>query len=312
MDKHRKLATSGVALLLFLAATMAHYTVAPGDTLSEIAAEHGVTVSALASANGITNADRIYVGQSIAIPGAADVPTASLEHIVSPGESLALIAAMYKTTSDTIAALNGITNPNIIYVGTRLIVSGQAPTAPEVGSSGGTHVVTLGETLSEIAAKYGVTTKNLGETNSLSNLNFLKVGQLLSVPSVKTFFCPVPGGSFFNDWGFPRSGGRYHEGNDLFAPRGTPVVAPVSGFVHDVVGTIGGNQFRLDGDDGNRYIGTHMDSFGASGHVRAGEVIGYVGDSGNALGSSPHLHFEIHLGGTTPTNPYPLISGVCG
>src|SRR3546814_10620424 len=77
-----------------------------------------------------------------------------------------------------------------------------------------------------------------------------------------------------NDWGFPRSGGRFHEGNDLFAPRGTPFVAVVSGTVVQTTGRIGGKQVKLAGDDGVSYYGTHLDGFGASGRVNAGDVIG--------------------------------------
>lgn len=116
---------------------------------------------------------------------------------------------------------------------------------------------------------------------------------------------------FLQRLGIPRSGGRFHEGNDLFAPRGTPVVASVAGTVYHIVGSIGGKQYRLDGDDGNRYIGTHMEAFGVDGRVSAGDVIGYVGDSGNALGSSPHLHFEIQINRTTSINPYPILLEAC-
>ena len=96
--------------------------------------------------------------------------------------------------------------------------------------------------------------------------------------------CPVPGSNFANDWGFPRSGGRAHSGTDMFAPRGTPILAPVAGVVSFGTGTIGGRQFRMAGDDGTTYIGSHMDAFGASGRVSAGTVIGYVGNTGNAAG----------------------------
>ena len=90
-----------------------------------------------------------------------------------------------------------------------------------------------------------------------------------------------------NDWGFPRSGGRFHEGNDLFAPRGTPGRghrrrAPWS----QTTGRIGGNQVKLSGDDGVSYYYTHLDRFGASGRVDAGTVIGYVGSTGNAAGGA--------------------------
>ncbi len=114
-----------------------------------------------------------------------------------------------------------------------------------------------------------------------------------------------------NDWGFPRTGGRFHEGNDLFAPRGTPFIAPVSGTVVRKVGKIGGNQVKLMGDNGVGYYGTHLDRFGKSGRVAAGEAIGYVGNTGNARGTATHLHFEIHPGGGAAVNPYPTIARVC-
>jgi murein DD-endopeptidase MepM/ murein hydrolase activator NlpD len=84
-------------------------------------------------------------------------------------------------------------------------------------------------------------------------------------------------------------------------------VASVSGTVRFIVGSVGGNQFFLDGDDGIRYLGSHMDKFnGKDRKVAAGEVVGYVGTSGNAQGSSPHLHFGIYINGEA-VNPYPTL-----
>ncbi len=124
--------------------------------------------------------------------------------------------------------------------------------------------------------------------------------------------CPVDGThSFIDSWGFARSGGRRHQGVDILAAIGTPVVAPVSGRVEHSSNSIGGRSFRLFGDDGNYFYGTHLSAYGASGQVRAGEVIGYVGDDGNAAGI-PHLHFEIHPGGRgNPINPYIDSAAVC-
>ena len=119
--------------------------------------------------------------------------------------------------------------------------------------------------------------------------------------------CPVPGTTFANDWGLPRSGGRAHTGTDIFAPRGTPVVAPVAGTVSYATGTIGGHQFRLFGDDGMVYLGSHMDGFGAAGRVAAGTAIGYVGNTGNAAGGRPHLHFEVHPDNGAAMNPFPVL-----
>ena len=127
------------------------------------------------------------------------------------------------------------------------------------------------------------------------------------------WMCPVQGPrAFTNDWGNPRSGGRRHQGTDILAPRGTPVVASVSGTVRGHNSRLGGISYYLQGDDGNEYFGTHLDSLsGVSGRVSQGTVVGYVGNTGNARGGPPHLHFEIHPGGGRPVNPYPTLARYC-
>ncbi len=127
------------------------------------------------------------------------------------------------------------------------------------------------------------------------------------------FLCPIGGPTSFADtWGARRSGGRRHKGVDMFAARGTPVVAPVSGVVRHRDNRLGGHTFYLNGDDGNVYYGAHLDSYGASGRVEAGTVVGTVGNSGNARYSSPHLHFEIKPGGGPSVNPTPQVRAACG
>ncbi len=128
-----------------------------------------------------------------------------------------------------------------------------------------------------------------------------------------SFRCPVDGPrAFSNDWGQPRSGGRRHQGTDILSPRGTPVVASVSGTARGHQSSLGGISYYLTGDDGNTYFGTHLDSLsGASGRVSQGTVLGYVGDSGNARGGPTHLHFEIHPGGGAAVNPYPTLAEHC-
>jgi len=123
--------------------------------------------------------------------------------------------------------------------------------------------------------------------------------------------CPVQGPhSFSNDYGAPRGGGASHQGNDILAPRGTPVVANVGGSVEQHPNRLGGLAYYLHGDDGRTYYGAHLESFGASGRVAMGTVIGAVGNTGDAQGGPTHLHFEIHEGGGV-VNPYPTLVRYC-
>jgi murein DD-endopeptidase MepM/ murein hydrolase activator NlpD len=125
--------------------------------------------------------------------------------------------------------------------------------------------------------------------------------------SIGNFIFPVRGPhSFSNDWHAPRTG-HLHQGCDIFAAMGTPSVACVTGTVNQGSGGNAGNYVRLVGDDGNVFYYMHLQRFAATGHVAAGTVIGYVGDTGNARGGPPHLHFEVHPGGGAAVPPYPIL-----
>lgn len=115
-----------------------------------------------------------------------------------------------------------------------------------------------------------------------------------------------------NTWGAERdAGARKHEGLDIFASRGTPVICPVDGVV---LGTgqdrLGGNVVRVLGPGHQVHYFAHLDAFGEihrGDWVRPGAVLGYVGTTGNARGTPPHLHYGIYDAGGA-INPYPLLA----
>lgn len=128
------------------------------------------------------------------------------------------------------------------------------------------------------------------------------------------YFCPVAGRrSFTNDFGDVRSGGRRHQGNDILAAYGTPLVAVTAGTVRTAYSSAGGVSLYLQGVDGVEYFYAHNSRNVASSgeRVAAGEVIAYVGTSGNARGGPAHVHFERHPGGGGAVNPYYFLIRAC-
>lgn len=130
---------------------------------------------------------------------------------------------------------------------------------------------------------------------------------------------PVQGPCWFADtWMAPRSGGRLHEGVDVIARSGQFIYAVVAGIlsrqVWDRPGSLSGNGWYLTAPDGTYYFYAHLSAFApdlvVGSQVAAGQVIGYIGATGNAAG--PHLHFEVHPGGGAPINPTPTVKAVDG
>ncbi|HEY4608648.1 MAG TPA: peptidoglycan DD-metalloendopeptidase family protein [Ilumatobacteraceae bacterium] len=119
---------------------------------------------------------------------------------------------------------------------------------------------------------------------------------------------PAP---FADTWGAPRSGGRRHQGVDMIGQRGIPVLAVVDGVAEPKTNVLGGTTIWFSGVDGNKYYYAHLDGYGKLGSVTAGTVIGFLGQTGNAQYSIPHLHFEVHPGGGPAVNPTPTVAGHC-
>ena len=98
------------------------YTVQPGDTLSGIAAAYNTTYQHLADINGIANPNLIYPGQVLTISGGGASAPQQTVYTVQPGDTLSGIAAAYDTTYQRLAAVNGISNPNLIYPGQQIVI----------------------------------------------------------------------------------------------------------------------------------------------------------------------------------------------
>lgn len=149
------------------------YIIKSGDTLLGIASRYGTSVSALASLNGINNPNWIYPGQVIKVSGSSTGSSATT-YMVKSGDSLSSIASRYGTSVSAIASLNGISNPNWIYPGQVLKISGSRQ------ASSRTYTVRSGDTLSGIASRLGVSWYSLKAKNGLSNANLIYPGQVLS------------------------------------------------------------------------------------------------------------------------------------
>ena len=114
-------------------------------------------------------------------------------------------------------------------------------------------------------------------------------------------------------WGTARSGGRKHEGIDIFAKRGTPVLSTTQGIVVRVgIDDLGGKVVWIVGPNLSRHYYAHLNDYAdqiqEGDWVEVGEVIGYVGNTGNAKSTPPHLHYGIYLNGQGAVNPYPYLT----
>jgi LysM repeat protein len=165
--------------------TACTHAVRPGDTLYSIARNYGATVDAIMTANGITNANLIYAGQTLTIPGCRTQPTTSCStHTVVPGDTLTSIALVAGDCTWGLAQRNHIANPDLIFVGQVLTVcpgcGGGQPPSP--GGCRSTHTVLPGETLYRIAYTSGTTVPAVQAANNIVNPNLVYAGQVLCIP----------------------------------------------------------------------------------------------------------------------------------
>ncbi|HEC22588.1 MAG TPA: LysM peptidoglycan-binding domain-containing protein [Chloroflexi bacterium] len=313
------------------------YTVRRGDSLYRISLVFGVTVDDLLAVNSLASPGAIYPGLELKIPAPRSAPpevatgppagqSGGLSYTVAYGDTLARIAIQYGVTVDGLVAANGLTSPDRIYPGQVLnIPESGAVARPYPARTAVTHTVRTGETLSHIAARYGVTVHSLAVANGITNTARIYPGMVLSIPSAQAgsnsiryasvgpglcqgveprqsgtgyFIRPVRGyviSQQFHPW---------HAGIDLATDTGTDVYAADGGTVVFAGWNSAGygNLIVLDHGNGWRTYYAHLSAV----HVNCGEwiprgsIIGQVGSTGNSTG--PHLHFEMLRFGV-PVNP---------
>ncbi len=165
------------------------YSVKAGDSLSAIAARYGMSYETLARLNNISNPNRIYVGQVLKLSSGSTVSnvvnhstaSAAGSYTVKSGDSLSAIAARYGMSYETLARLNNISDPNRIYVGQTLNLGTSGHTSHHYtassSSNGGSYTIQAGDTLSAIAARYGMSYETLARLNNISDPNRIVAGQ---------------------------------------------------------------------------------------------------------------------------------------
>jgi peptidoglycan LD-endopeptidase LytH len=147
----------------------------------------------------------------------------------------------------------------------------------------------------------------------LKNARYL--GELLTEESPRTLPVPVHGvpmRAVRNTFGAPRPGDRKHQGIDIFAPRGTPVLSTTRGIVARIgENSLGGTVVWVLGPGGDRHYYAHLNSVAdirTGQRIVPGDVLGTVGTTGNARGTPPHLHYGVYRRADGAINPFPLLT----
>ena len=162
--------------------------------------------------------------------------------------------------------------------------------------------------------------KNIAASGAVDSDTAIELG-LLPRPVLEVTLAafPVQPACYFIDtWQEARGETRKHEGVDIIANRGTPLLAVNDGIItrtYDAAkSALSGNALRLTTADGTYFFYAHLDSIApgiaVGTPVKAGQVIGFVGSTGNT--NTPHLHFEVHPKGGAPINPFPIVKAIDG
>ncbi len=325
------------------------YTVRSGDGWFAIAGRAGVTARSLLDVNGAGAERVLFTGDELCLPAGASIrlgdagsatPTDSGgsapggRYSVVSGDSWSGIASRSGVSMRALLAANGATAETLLAPGDEIALPAGArpPAAPAAGN----YTVVAGDSWFGIAAVAGVTGRALLALNDARSSTPLHPGDVIVLPAgadtaalrereegsrtVTLQALPTQGPCWYGDtWLDARAGGRRHIGVDLFTKRGEYVYAVVDGTLTsrswDQPDRSAGNAWWLRAADGSAtFFYAHLQDFAPGleegSRVRAGQIIGWVGDTGNA--SAVHLHFEVRPRGGDPINPYPIIDALGG
>lgn len=308
------------------------YTLQRGDSLYRVSLVYGITVDDLLAANSLSGPNAIYPGLKVRIPTPGEPAPAAVSDVnpaetventggrtytVKMGDTLSEIAVNYSVTVDGLVAANGLSRSDRIYIGQTLNIPEAGATArPYPAQAAVSHRVKSGETLSEIALRYGVNVHSLAVANGIENPARIYIGMILSIPSAQTGSNSVRyasvGEGVCSDVELSQTGTGYfvrptrgyivtqrflpwHAGIDLAADTGTDVYASDGGTVVFSGWNSAGYGYLviLDHNNGWRSYYAHLSRIdvGCNQWIPRGSIIGEIGSTGNSTG--PHLHFEI-------------------
>lgn len=181
------------------------------------------------------------------------------------------------------------------------------------GGADGVFGVATTVAITNFQTARGLNQSKVLDINTAVALALIPSLESLGLPTLQVF--PMQGRCGFTDtWGQSRSEGRSHEGTDVMGARGLALYATNDGVISKVStgGRLGGNAIYVKLPNGTYFYYAHLDSFApgmaAGVPVKAGQIIGYVGSTGDA--GTPHLHFEVHPFGGVAVNPYTILKAV--
>lgn len=308
-------------------------TVQPGDTLYSLSRTHGVSVAAIAAANGLTQTSTLNIGQQLVIPApgttaALGTPPAPLGvitenqpgpaattttaqavanngvHIVQTGETLYAISLRYSVSVNSLASANGMLSSDIVRVGQQLIIPGGAgPGQQQVAAAPAVQTEPAAPTPQQATTPAPAATPPVAQQAALATPAPAAPAIPTDVSITGTDFRWPAQGRIISDFG-PKPGGERNDGINLSVPVGTDIHAAETGVVIYAGNGIAGygNLILIEHADNWVTAYAHLSemSVDRDAVVQRGQIIGLAGNSGAV--TAAQLHFELRRG-TTPVNP---------